>query len=87
MGADVICVTSAISPSLTAVQDLRLKKTDHDGAWLTERAACELPMGLGQPGQRTGFTGHTLRVVEAWWPHRRDHRSRHPSLCRLQLPL
>jgi len=37
----------------------------HDGAWLTGRAACELPMGFGQPGRRTGFTGHALRVVEA----------------------
>jgi len=50
---------------------------DHDGAWLTGRAACELPMGFGQPGQRTELTGHALRVL-----HRRDHRSRHPSLCR-----
>lgn len=56
-------------------------KEDHDGAWLTGRAACELPMGFGQPGRRTGFTGHALRVVEVWWLHRRDHRSRHPSLC------
>jgi len=42
------------------------EETDHDGAWLTEKAACELPMGFGQPGQRTGFTGHAMRVVEAW---------------------
>ena len=38
-------------------------------------------MGFGQPGQRTGFTGHALRVVEVWWLHQRDQRSRHPSLC------
>jgi len=55
---------------------------DHDGTWLTGRAVCELPMGFGQPGQRTGFMEHALRVVEAWWLYRRDHRSRHPSLCR-----
>jgi len=58
------------------------KDEDHDSVWLTGRAACELPMGFGQPGRRTGFTGHALRVVEAWWLHRRDHRSCHPSLCR-----
>jgi len=43
-------------------------------------------MGFGQPGQRTGFTRHALRVVEAWWLHRRDHRSRHASLRSCNCP-